>query len=96
MDWTSFALASPLDPAEPGWLFEAVEQAEGPSSDLYSCEKLPNGCYLVKTSSITEGLILTERSRDAMLDHLRETYMYGLELEGFLGFARNMSKDEDD
>lgn len=88
--WTSSALSCKIIPEEPYYLYEAIDDTIEGGGDLYSCEVLENGCYLVSRPG-AEPLLLTEKSREAMQKYLIEVFMDGMDPESWLGMTQSIN-----
>ena len=91
--WTDFALAVQVSTGEPYWLHLAVSSPDENTGELYRCRKARNGCYIVDGGG-QDTLVLTEKSRAAMLKHIEHAYMDEMDPESWCPMALAAEKNQ--
>jgi len=93
-EWTDFALTSRAVKAEPYWLHLAVSSPGENTGELYQCTRAPNGVFVVQSDSVSEKLILTDKSRAAMLGYIQRKYMDDMDPESWYSMTEASSDDD--
>jgi hypothetical protein len=92
ISWSAFALAVPVFPGEAALLSDAHERLQGLSDhEMFSAERAKNGYTVVRCTSVSEILVLSETERKNMLEHVRENHMFGMDADSFLGYEEALA-----
>ena len=94
--WTDeVALSTLVDPQEPYWLVDAITHPDEDVSFGFRCRTIRGGNYLVEMMGEDEKLVLTEKSRRAMMKYIEAEHMDGMDPESFYGYSNHLRDDGD-
>jgi hypothetical protein len=82
--WLELVLFNPPIPTAPYWLWQALKWPGTRCEELYICDRVTNGCYLVEAFYCNQKLILTESSRAAMICCIERDHLFGMCADSWL------------
>ncbi|MDB4930721.1 MAG: hypothetical protein JWM10_3205 [Myxococcaceae bacterium] len=91
--WIGDHVSEDAHPAEPAWLYNALDRVESLGSP-FSCKRLAGDRYGVSREGTDEQLTITDPERIEMMAYLEEEYMGGMDGESYEGYEHAISKDD--